>query len=66
MTLQEQARLLGRAMWFVGATDKLGFEVEVRDVRVSFGRVDVLIRPVAGHGSRWVSRDSVEYVEGGE
>lgn len=66
MTLQEQARLLGEAYWFAGGRDSLAFRVEVRDVRVSFGRVDLLIRPVAGSGARWVSRDSVEYAEGGE
>lgn len=63
MTLQEQAKLLGPAYWFLGKGDPLTFRVVVKDVRVSFGRVDLLIAPEAGSGSRWVARESVEYVK---
>lgn len=40
-------------------TDKLRFDVEIHDVRCSFGRTDYLVRPVAGKDEAWVSADRV-------
>lgn len=30
------------------------FEVTVADLRNSYGRIDALVRPVAGTGERWI------------
>jgi hypothetical protein len=42
-----------------------GFDVAVRitDVRSAFGRIDVRVTPVAGHGDTWVNVNRV-IVEG--
>lgn len=34
--------------------------VLVRDARVCWGRTDLLVEPIGGHGPRWVRRTSVE------
>jgi hypothetical protein len=61
MTLREQTKLLGPAFWNTGGDMPLALPVEVTDVRIAFGQVRVLIAPVGGHGTRWVSRDNVAY-----
>ena len=61
MTLREQTALLGQAFWNTGGDMPLSMPVEVTDVRISFGQVRVLIAPVGGRGTRWVSRDHVTY-----
>lgn len=40
-------------------SDKMRFEVEIHDVKQAFGRVDYLVRPVAGKDEAWVSSDRV-------
>lgn len=45
-----------RGFW---RADALRIEVEIVDVRRVFDRHDVLIRPVAGTGERWVSACTV-------
>jgi hypothetical protein len=57
MTAKDMAALIGcDADYRVG---DLLFAVMIDDARNRFGSVDVLIRPSAGSGVRWVSRDSV-------
>lgn len=38
---------------------ELSFAVTVIDVRANFGRVDLLVQPVAGAGRAWLSSDRV-------
>ena len=66
MTTQELQELIGQK----GAmkTDAfssvrqpaLWFEVEILDARANYGRVDVLVTPVAGSGSVWVNAERVK------
>lgn len=54
----------GSMVKMVGKTAKLNMEgltvfVHVLDVKTAFGRVDVLVQPVAGSGEKWVSSDKV-------
>ena len=43
------------------AQSQLEVDVTVRDAQQRFGRMDVLIEPVAGAGSRWVSVDALRF-----
>lgn len=42
-----------------------GVYCTVVDVRKVWNRVDLLVRPVAGHGEQWVSMDRVERTNSG-
>ena len=51
MTARELAHLIGqRVLLPLGG---LRVEVEIRDAREVFGRIDVLVSPVAGEGEVW-------------
>jgi hypothetical protein len=54
MTLTEYAHLLNQTATLENVLP--GFDVAVRilDVRSYFGRVDVRVTPIAGHGDTWV------------
>lgn len=57
MTVAEMSKVIGLAgLYHVGG---LAFPVRVDDVRERFGRVDYLIVPLGGEGSRWVASESV-------
>ena len=58
-TVKDLAPLLGKAGWVKG---ECGFhiEVQVTDVRVNFGQVQVEVTPIAGHGTAWINRDRFE------
>jgi hypothetical protein len=58
MTVSELAAVVGRLGVYTHAA--LRIEVQVIDVRQVWGRVDYLIRPVAGSGSQWVASDSIQ------
>lgn len=55
-TVKDLAPLLGMAGW-LGVEGGLNVEVQVTDVRVTFGQIQVEVTPIAGHGSTWVMRD---------
>lgn len=40
--------------------DELTFEVEILDFKQAYGKDRWLVRPVAGHGERWVEEVTVE------
>jgi hypothetical protein len=40
-------------------SDKMQFNVIIRDVKQAFGRVDYLVTPVSGDGETWVSSERV-------
>jgi len=58
MTAREIAELLDKEATLASHE---GFSVRVRIVnaREVFGRIDVLVEPVAGEGTAWVSADRV-------
>ena len=57
MTTEGLRTLHGRsALYRLGS---LVFEVTITDTRSAYGRDDVLITPVAGNGSRWVTLTSI-------
>ncbi len=43
--------------------DGLGFLVEVVDGRYRFGHFDLLVRPQAGQGERWVEHHKVQILD---
>lgn len=57
MTINEALAHLGQmAVWHhAGMT----IEVEIRDVRTSYGRIDFLVSPLTGAGQAWVARKSL-------
>lgn len=61
MTSAKLAKLVGKngVARLVAGSTTLQVEVEIRDARSAFGRLDVLVRPIAGEGEAWVSLDSV-------
>lgn len=67
-TAIEVADLCGqRCNWIVplrntpGAGDIM-VTCRIKDARIAFGHVQVLIFPTEGHGSRWVNLDAVELI----
>lgn len=57
MTALEQAALIGR---YGTMRSALAFRVIVTDVRQSFGRTDLQLKPVVGEGSAWISSENVK------
>jgi hypothetical protein len=49
---------------YVGDLAELRFAVRVVDVRQRFGRIDVLVTPLAGDGQAWKSLDSITNLRG--
>ena len=49
-----------RAFWSV---DSLKVLVDIRDIRDVFGRVDYLISPVGGAGTKWVQQGGLSFTE---
>ena len=67
MTASELAKLVGMTATVPVRRGMMGtVEIEVRiiDARDSYGRTDLLIRPVAGDGEAWVSADRVKVRKG--
>lgn len=58
MTASELGVLVGQTGAYRPSRD-LNFEVRVLDARTRYGTIDVLIAPVAGNGSQWVTLDRV-------
>lgn len=52
-----------RGLWSPPSTSngRICFVVEIIDARPRFGDVDLLIRPVAGQGQKWVSLSAVNF-----
>lgn len=59
MTLKEMNDYLNKVGYvdFGGGSDPVEVEVGIVDVRVSYGNVQFLVRPVAGRGTKWCSAD---------
>ncbi len=58
-TTKTMARLIGGTGHYLIPGSKMAVAIRVTDVRIRFGAEDVLIEPVAGYGSRWVTLESV-------
>jgi hypothetical protein len=58
MTLLDYQSFIGRTGTLEAMPD-CHVAVTILDVRSSFGRIDVLIAPIAGSGSTWVSINRV-------
>lgn len=58
MTVQQLMQHVGTRVLFREQSGLL-FEVTVKDARPSYGRVNLLIEPVAGSGERWVAESSI-------
>lgn len=41
------------------ALDTLAFDVEIKDARIRFGRLDFLVEPSSGGGQKWVEQHKV-------
>lgn len=57
MATVELAKYIGRKGWL--RIEGFNMAVEVKDVRHVWGRIDVLVSPVAGSGDNWVSLERV-------
>ena len=67
MTTQELQELIGQKgsvvmypSWPPSKTGEAIVDVEITHARAIYGRVDVLVTPVAGSGSVWVNADRVK------
>jgi len=47
-----------------GRVNAAGFtiHVKIKDARSAYGRIDLLVTPVAGSGTKWVRADNVDHV----
>lgn len=62
--LSELGAEIGRRGWaqLQGARrDKVWVPVEVTDVRLLYGRLDYLVRPIDGDGVVWVRKESMKW-----
>jgi hypothetical protein len=59
MTVTELAASIGKPVYFVGPHDLL-FACWVLDARISWGKPQFQIRPMAGTGTKWVEFSSIE------
>jgi hypothetical protein len=64
VTAQEQARYIGKNAVVLTGLGSIIIPVTITDVRVLFGRVDLLIEPQDGEGHAWVERDRLTIVGG--
>jgi hypothetical protein len=46
--------------------DDLVIEVKIKDARLRFGHLDLLVTPISGSGQRWIEQHRVTLPEGGE
>lgn len=64
MTTAEKSKLIGRhALRPIDKMGDLKMAVELLDIREAYGRVDALVRPLAGAGTAWVALHSL-HLEG--
>lgn len=63
MTNAKLAEFVGREG--ILSIDKLGVLVRSLDAREVYGRLDILVEPVAGTGKAWVSESRIAWQEGG-
>lgn len=61
MTTKDLTQYIGQTL--VYPVNKLSFPVKVLDTRQTYGRTDLLITPVSGHGEQWVSAESCKQPE---
>ena len=71
MTFNQVKDVIGKRAFIRASTlGDISIEVEVMDLKVSYGRGRYLVKPVAGTGEAWVEfitlKDFVEQVEGGK
>jgi hypothetical protein len=57
MGVKEMASYIGKIVNL--KVESLSIPVEIEDIRKVWQRVDVLVSPVNGNGSQWVSLDRV-------
>jgi len=57
------AALIGRTGRLAIVRPNIQVEITVQDARWAFGRTDLLVSPVTGGGSDWVSRSNVTFPE---
>jgi len=61
MTAKELTKFVGKTgRW---KTQGVEIEVTITDARLMFGRIDVLITPVAGKGEAWVDCQFVGIID---
>lgn len=67
MNVKTLSRAIGATVLvsFPGAGGTIGVYCAVRDVRRTWGRIDLYVAPVGGSGSAWVSLDRVERTQSG-
>lgn len=64
MSIAAMARLIGKTgMMRLPEFGNITFPAEIQDARSSFGRIDVLISPIGGKGTVWVSLDRIALPE---
>lgn len=63
MSAAELAKYIGRSgtalLRSSSSSDALVVEVRVIDAKSAFGRIDLLVEPVAGSGKAWMAADNV-------
>ena len=59
MDMEKQKYYKGDICFYYNGPE-MRFEVEIVEVRTAYGRVDYLIRPIAGEGDKWVSQISLD------
>ncbi len=50
-------------LWLIPGREKVLVAVQVKNIRVSYGRTQFLVEPLSGRGSRWVDAESTRDVE---
>ena len=61
MTNAELAEFVGRTGLL--SMDKIAVEVRAHDAREVYGRLDILVEPIAGTGQVWVAESRIAWAE---
>ena len=66
MTYAELQRIMGKEAILETLHEHLRVCVRIIDGRTAYGRQDVLVEPLSGEGSVWVSAERVKLRKGGK
>ena len=61
MKLRELTKQIDKIALFY--SESMRFRVKIIDVKTAFGRIDYLVEPIAGDGSKWVSSERIKFNE---
>ena len=63
MSITDMQALIGRKGFLPVEGGDMSIMVEVRDIKIAYGRVLYLVKPIEGKGSKWVNSERVHLIK---